>query len=68
MYRYVIDAEKPCIIIANKADKIAVTKVDSAVEKLREELNPLKDLTFLPYSSERRIYADEIWQHIEKML
>ena len=68
MYNYIISAGLPFIILANKADKIAVTKVDSAVEKLIEELNPLKDLTFLPYSSERRIYADEIWQHIEKML
>ena len=68
MYRYVIDAEKPCIIIANKADKIAVTKVDSAVEKLREELNPLKDFTFLPFSAERRIYSEKVWKEIEKFI
>lgn len=66
MYRYVIDSERPCIIIANKSDKIAVTKVDSYVENLQNELNPLKDLTFLPYSSERRIYAENVWEEIEK--
>lgn len=68
MYRYVIDSQKPCIIIANKADKIAVTKVNSYVEKLQNELNPLKDLTFLPYSSERRIYSENIWKEIEKFI
>lgn len=68
MYRYVIDNERPCIIIANKADKIAVTKVDSQVKDLQNELNPLKDLTFLPYSSERRIYADNVWNEIDKIL
>ncbi len=68
MYQYVINSNSPCIIIANKADKIAVTKVDSYVENLQNELNPLKDFTFLPYSSERRIYSDRVWEEIEKYL
>lgn len=68
MYQYVINSNSPCIIIANKADKIAVTKVDSYVEKLQNELNPLKDFIFLPYSSERRIYSDRVWEEIEKYL
>ena len=65
MYDYVINSNKPCIIIANKADKIAVTKVDAQVKALQNELNPLKDFTFFPYSSERRIYSDNIWTEIK---
>ena len=65
MYNYVINSNKPCIIIANKADKIAVTKVDAQVKALQNELNPLKDFTFFPYSSERRIYSDNIWTEIK---
>ncbi len=68
MYRYVINSNTPCIIIANKADKIAITKVDSYVKNLQNELNPLHDLTFLPYSSERRIYLDDVWEEINKYL
>lgn len=68
MYQYVINSNSPCIIIANKADKIAVTKVDSYVEKLQSELNPLKDFTFLPYSSERKIYSEKVWEEIEKYI
>ena len=68
MYNYVINSNKPCIIIANKADKIAVTKVDAQVKALQNELNPLKDFTFLPYSSERRIYSDNIWTEIEAFM
>lgn len=68
MYRYVVDSERPCIIIANKADKIAVTKVDAQVESLQNELNPLKDMLFLPYSSERKIYSDKVWNEIEKYI
>ena len=68
MYRYVIDSERPCIIIANKADKIAVTKVDSQVQNLQDELNPLHDLQFFPFSSERKIYSDNVWEEIENKL
>lgn len=68
MYDYIIHQNLPCIIIANKADKIAVTKVDSQVVNLQNILNPLKDLTFIPYSSERRIYTDNAWSEIEKYL
>ena len=65
MYRYIIDSERPCIVIANKADKIAVTKVDNQVQKLQDELNPLHDLNFLPFSSERKIYSETVWKEIE---
>ena len=68
MYRYIIDNEKPCIVIANKADKIAVTKVDAQVNCLQNSLNPLKDLSFLPFSAERKIYTDKAWEEIEKYL
>ena len=68
MYRYVIDSERPCIIIASKADKIAVTKVDDRVQNLQNELNPLHDLKFLPFSAERKIYSDNVWKEIERKL
>ena len=68
MYRYIIDSEKPCIIITSKADKIAVTKVNDQVKTLQNELNPLKDLTFIPFSTERKIYTDKAWEEIEKYI
>ena len=68
MYDYVVRSGKPCMIIANKADKIAVTKVDNAIHDLQDELNPLHDFTFLPFSSERKIYTDSVWEKIETYL
>ena len=68
MYNYAIQTEKPFIIIANKADKIAVTKVDDSVKALQNILNPLQDLTFIPFSSERKIYTDTAWQIIEQFI
>ncbi len=65
MYKYIIDNNLPCIVVANKADKIAVTKVDEQVKVLSNELNPLHDLTFLPFSSERKIYTDKLWNIID---
>ncbi|MCL2354875.1 MAG: hypothetical protein FWC68_03195 [Oscillospiraceae bacterium] len=68
MYDYIINTGFPCIIIANKADKIAPTKVDKAVQDLQNSLNPLKDLTFLPFSAERKIYSEKVWEEIKKFL
>lgn len=68
MYDYIINNNLPCIVIANKADKLAITKVDNQVEELQKYLNPLRDLTFIPFSSERKIYTEMAWNEIEKKL
>lgn len=68
MYNYIISSGLPCIILTNKADKIAKTKVDAEVKKIQKELNPIGDILTLPFSSERKIYSEEIWQEIDKIL
>ena len=68
MYKYIIDTGFPCLIIANKADKIATTKVDTAVVNLQNSLNPLKDLTFMPFSSEKKIYTEDVWEVIDRVI
>lgn len=68
MYDYVVRSGRPCMIITNKADKIAVTKVSDSVKSLQDALNPLHDFTFLPFSSERKIYTDDVWKNIELFL
>ena len=66
MYDYIIRAGLPFIILANKADKIAITKVDNAVSEIQKELNPMGDAITLPFSSERKIYTENVWKEIEK--
>ena len=66
MYNYIISQNLPCVVICSKADKIAVTKVDDEVFKLQESLNPLKDITFLPFSTERKIYTEDVLEEISK--
>lgn len=68
MYNYIISSGLPFIILANKADKIAITKVDNAVKDLQKILNPIGDITTLPFSSERKIYKDEVWKIIDEYI
>lgn len=65
MYDYILRSNLPFMIITNKADKIAVTKVNGEVEKIKEILG-ISYSTILPFSSERKIYKDRVWEEIEK--
>ena len=42
MYNYIISSGLPFIILANKADKIAITKVDNAVSDLQKQINQIR--------------------------
>ena len=68
MYNYIISAGLPFMILANKADKIAKTKVDAEVKKIQKELNPIGDVPTFAFSSERKIYQEQVWEEIEKYL
>ena len=70
MYNYIVNkaGKHPCLIITNKADKIASTKVDLRVLELQNILNPLKDISFLPFSAEKKVYTENVWKEIEKYL
>ena len=68
MYNYIINSGLPFIVVASKADKIAVTKVDASVEYIQSVLNPIKDFTFVPFSAERKIYTENVWKILEEKL
>lgn len=67
MLNYIKKTNLPFILLANKADKLAVTKVDAQVNKIKEYLG-LSFTTLLPFSAERRIYSDNVWSEIEKFI
>ena len=66
MYDFILKQNLPFMIIANKADKIAITKVEEEVKKLKENLG-ISFSTILPFSSERTIYTEKVWEEIEKI-
>ena len=68
MYNYIISSGLPFIILANKADKIAITKVDDAVLELQKNINPIGDIQTLPFSSERKVYKDDVWNIIDEFI
>ena len=68
MYNYIISSGLPFIILANKADKIAITKVDNSVKDLQKRLNPIGDIITVPFSSERKIYKDDVWKIIDEYI
>ncbi len=68
MYDYIIRSGLPCLILTNKADKIAITKVNDEVKKVQKDLNPIGDITTLPFSCERKIYTEDVWNVIEQYI
>ena len=68
MYDYIIRSGKPFMIIANKADKIAPTKVLDTVASLQKEINPLMDATTLPFSSEKKVFCENVWKVVEEFI
>lgn len=68
MYNYIVSSGLPFMILANKADKIAITKVENSVRDLQKQINPIGDIPILPFSSERKIYEEEVWKLIEEYI
>lgn len=68
MFNYIRSIGAPHIVIANKADKIAPTKVNSYIENLRNSLEANESDIILPFSSEKKIYTDIVWDYLEKYI
>ena len=68
MFNYIRSIGTPYIVLASKADKIAPTKVDSYVEDLKENLQANKTDIILPFSSEKKIYTESVWDKLEKYI
>lgn len=66
MYDYLIHTGRPLIAVTNKADKIAITKVQEQVAQIANFLNPLHDISFYPFSSIRKIYTYDVWNKIKE--
>ncbi len=67
MYDYILKSNLPFMVLTNKADKIAITKVDNELEKIKEILG-ISYSTILPFSSERKVYQEKVWEEIEKFI
>lgn len=67
MYDYILRTNLPFMVVTNKADKIAVTKVDAEVDRIKQTLG-ISYSTILPFSAERKIYTENVWKELEKYI
>ena len=65
MYDYILKTNLPFMVVCNKADKIAVTKVDAEVERIKQFLG-ISYTPIFPFSAERKIYTESVWNEIEQ--
>ena len=68
MYEFIQNTGLPYVVLATKADKIAVTKVDSYVQKIRLDLQIPEEICVLPFSCERKIYTESVWKEFDRIL
>lgn len=70
MFDYLKSTGLPFIMIANKADKIAITKVQSYLENLKKDfsLEGNENIPIFAFSSQRKIYTETIWKELEKYI
>ena len=68
MFNYIKSIDAPHIVLANKADKIAPTKVNSYVQDLRNSLEADEEDIILPFSSEKKVYTDTVWNELYKYI
>ncbi len=64
MYAYIKNTNKPHLIVANKADKIAKTKINDAILNIQKVLGVKEKEDIIPFSSERKIYIEDTWKNI----
>lgn len=65
MYNYILESNLPFIIVLNKADKIAKTKIEEKITYFKELLG-ISYSPIFAFSSINKIYNKEIWNLIEE--
>ncbi len=67
MYDYILKTNLPFIVLCNKADKLAPTKVQSYVDNIKNHLG-ISYSPIYPFSSENKIYTEDMWKKIEEYI
>lgn len=67
MYDYILKTNLPFVVLCNKADKLAPTKVQSYVDTIKQQLG-ISYSPIYPFSSEKKIYMEDVWEKIEEYI
>lgn len=63
MYEYILKQNLPFVVLCNKADKIAKTKVQNYVDDIKKDLG-ISYSPIFAYSSENKMYVDQTWKEL----
>ena len=70
-----LEADKEQVIKQSETQAITTAKTQNSFVNFTEfsdfvtqDKTVLKDLTFLPFSSEKKIYSEKVWEEIERIL
>lgn len=67
MYDYILKTNLPFLVLCNKADKLAPTKVQTYVDNIKQQLG-ISYSPIYPFSSEKKIYMEDVWEKIEEYI
>lgn len=65
MYNFIKNANLPHLLIASKADKLPITKLDSYLDVIRNELEIPNETLLIPFSAVNKNYTDDVWKVLE---
>lgn len=67
MYDYILKTNLPFVVLCNKADKIAPTKIQTYVDTIKNQLG-ISYSPIYPFSSEKKVYTEDVWKKIEEYI
>lgn len=67
MYDYILKTNLPFVVLCNKADKIAPTKIQSYIDNIKEQLG-ISYSPIFAFSSEKKNYTENVWKKIEEYI
>ena len=64
MARWFIDSGCPCVVVANKLDKLKKSEIEPNLLRIREDLELPENCKIIPFSAEKGTGRDELVQEI----
>lgn len=68
MYNYIKKINKRHLLIASKADKVPITKIDDYLNIIRTELDIPNEHLLVPFSAEKKIFVSDVWEILDSAL
>ena len=68
MISYFHAIKLPFVVVATKADKLSVTRLQQTLIEVRQQLGDIKPIDVIPFSSKTNLGRDQLWNAINYFL